>query len=99
MRECRRGEIEQPGGNDTPAPPDLGDIGQIEIEAVGGGQLLAARILQDVETFGIGLHQAIFDAVVDHLYKMTGSDGTCMDVAALHTGVAIVAPRRAWNLD
>jgi len=39
-----------------------------------GGQRLDSRVLEDVETFSIGLHQTVFDAVVDHLDEMTGPD-------------------------
>src|ERR1700759_979935 len=45
-------------------------------------------VLEDVEAFGIGLHQAIFDAVVDHLDEMPGADGAGMDVALLDAGIA-----------
>ena len=37
-------------------------------------QRLDVGVLQDVEAFGIGLHQAVFDAVVDHLDEMAGAD-------------------------
>src|ERR1700745_3829801 len=48
-------------------------------------------ILQDVEAFGIGLHQAIFDAIMDHLDEMPGADRSGMDVALLDSGVAALA--------
>src|SRR6185312_8492722 len=55
-------------------------------------QLLAACVFQDVKTFGIGLHQAVFDAVMDHLDEMAGPDRTGMEIAALDTGIALVTP-------
>ena len=41
--------------------------------SAGSTSLLA--FFEDVEAFGIGLHQAVFDAVVDHLDEMPGADG------------------------
>ena len=49
--------------------PDLGDLMQIEIE------ILA---LHDREAFGIGLHHAVLDPVVDHLGEVTRAVGTDM---------------------
>src|SRR5581483_6986638 len=60
-----------------------------------GRQRVDIGILQDVETFGIGLHQAIFDAVVDHLDEVSGADRAGMDVALLDSGVAAFAMLRA----
>jgi nucleoid-associated protein YgaU len=62
--EGLRGEVEQPGGDDAAAPPDLGDVAEVEVVLVvlGVAQrrrlrvLLVAlvgladiRLLQDVE--------------------------------------------------
>ena len=78
-----RGEIEQPGRDHAAAPPDLGDIGDVEVEAVVRRQRVDIGVLEDVEAFGIGLHQAVFDAVVDHLDEMPGADRAGMDIALL----------------
>src|SRR5450432_3540250 len=61
-------------------------------------QRLDIGILQDVETLGIGLHQAIFNAVMDHLDEMPGADGAWMDVTLLDAGVAALAARRARDV-
>src|ERR1700688_889373 len=46
-------------------------------------QRLDIGILQDIETLGIGLHQAIFDAIVNHLDEMPSADRTGVDVTLL----------------
>src|ERR1700674_4938246 len=45
--------------------PDLSDLVQVEAEL--------ALMLQDREALGVGLHHAVFDAVVDHLCEVTGA--------------------------
>ena len=56
-------------------------------------QRLDVGILQDVETLGIGLHQAVFDAVMDHLDEMPGADRAGVDVALLDARIAALAVR------
>ena len=53
------------------------------------GSFVRRLALQDVEAFGIGLHQAIFDAVVDHLDEMARARRAGMDIALL--GARILA--------
>ena len=78
-----RGEVEQPGGHHAAAPPDLGDVGEVEVEALVGRQIGRVLVLEDVEALGIGLHQAVFDAVVDHLDEVAGAGRPGMDIALL----------------
>ena len=54
-------------------------------------------VAQDVEALGIGLHQAVFDAVVHHLDEMAGAAGAGVQVAFLDAGVASLAARRRGN--
>ena len=61
-----RGQIEQPGAHDAAVAPDFGDLVQVELEL--------ALVLQDREAFGVGLHQSVLDAVVDHLGVVAGAD-------------------------
>ena len=61
-------------------------------------QCVDIGVLQDVETFGIGLHQAIFDAVVDHLDEMPGADRAGVEIALLDAGVASLPPLGARNV-
>src|SRR3546814_13262587 len=64
----RRGrEVEQPGRDHAAAPPYFGDIGKVDVEALSFRQLVRRPALEHVEPFSIGLHQTVFDAVVDHL--------------------------------
>ena len=67
LGERARAQIEQPRGDDAAAPPHLGDVGEVEVEAVSFRQRLRIRVAEDVEAFGVRLHQAVLDAVVDHL--------------------------------
>src|SRR5260370_4277636 len=62
------------------------------------GQGVDIGILQDVKTFGIGLHQAIFDAVMNHLDEVPGADRAGVDVALLDPGIASLAPAGARNV-
>src|ERR1700730_1388543 len=61
-------------------------------------QRIDIGVLQNVKTFGIGLHQAIFDAVMDHLDEMPGAYGACMNIALLDAGVASLAPGGARDI-
>ncbi len=45
-RQGRRAEIEQPGRDHAAAPPDLGDVGQVELEALVLGQFLGESLLR-----------------------------------------------------
>src|SRR4051794_22611864 len=55
-------------------------------------------VLENVKTLGIGLHQAVLDAVMDHLDEVTGADRTCMDIALLDPRVTSVAAIGPWNI-
>src|SRR5436309_12047653 len=63
-----------------------------------GGQGVDIGVLEDVETFGIGLHQTIFDAVVDHLDEVPGADGSCVNVTLFDSGIASFAAFRARDV-
>src|SRR5204862_2601436 len=63
------------------APPDLGDVGQVQIVADVFGQVFAGCILEDVEALGIGLHHSVLDAVVHHLDEVSGARGPAVDVS------------------
>src|SRR3954453_14034646 len=45
--------------------------------------------MHDLEAFGVGLHQAVLDAVVDHLRVVAGSRRAAMDVAAIGRSEAL----------
>src|SRR6202021_228843 len=96
-----------PRGNHAAASPYLGDVGQVEIVLVmfGGAQrrrfgvdrmrlLPDIRRTQNAEALGIGGHQSIFDAVVDHLDEMTRAAGSAMQVAGFGgAGGGLLSPR------
>ena len=88
-------QVEQPAGDDTAAAPDLGDRRQVEVEAVvlRLRQRSCLGVLdvvfgadvglgEDVEPFGVGSHQPVLDAVVDHLDEVS-----CTAVAAVQPTV------------
>ena len=72
--------------------------GRLSVEALVLGQLVAVLVPQDVEALGIGLHQAVFDAVVDHLDEMAGAGRAGMDIALLGARIAALAARRARDV-
>src|SRR6478609_7852733 len=55
-------------------------------------------VLENIKTLGIGLHQAVLDAVVDHLDEMSGADGTGMDITLFDARVAAIAAGRARDV-
>src|SRR5688572_28296660 len=71
--ERARRQIQQPRADDAAAPPDFGNLGEVELVAVLLGQRLARRVSQDVEAFGVRLHQPVLDAVVNHLREVPGA--------------------------
>src|SRR5262249_24615647 len=93
-RAC--GQVKQPRTDDAAAPPCLGNVGEVEIEPFVGGQGFAVCVLQNIEAFGKGLHQAIFDSVVDHLDEMSGAVRAAMEVAVFGSRIAAVPPGGTW---
>ena len=67
-------QIEQPRMTTLPRR-QTSAIRQIEIVSVVLGQLLTVGVLEDVEAFGISLHQAVLDPVVHHLHEVAGAEG------------------------
>ena len=63
-------------------------------EAVLRRDALGVGVAQNVETLGIGLHQAVFDAVVDHLDEVSGAAGPGVHVALLDAADRALAPGR-----
>src|SRR3546814_13704327 len=57
----------------------------VDVEALSFRQLVRRPALEHVEPFSIGLHQTVFDAVVDHLDEMARAGRTDVDVALLGT--------------
>jgi hypothetical protein len=43
-------------------------------------------MLEDVETFGVGGHQAVLDAVVDHFDEVSGAGRAAVQIPALRRG-------------
>src|SRR3990172_10411965 len=56
------GQVQQPGTHHAAIAPDLSNVIKIEVKFTLG--------FQDLETFSIRLHQAILDAIVNHLNEM-----------------------------
>ena len=98
LRKSGGAEIEQPGRDDAAAPPDLGDIRHVQLEALVLGQILGVLVTQDVEAFGVGLHQSVLDAVMHHLDEMPCAGRAGVDIAALGAGIAFLAARCARDI-
>ena len=50
----------------------------------------AIGMLEDVESFGIGRHDAVLDAVVDHLDEMAGAVRSAVQVALLGRAIGLL---------
>src|SRR6185369_8140627 len=95
LRQSDRRQIQQPRRDDTPAPPNLSNVCDVEIvlEMFGAAKrsrlcvrgslnVTNVRMMQHVQPFGVRSHQTILDAVVNHLHKVPRSGGTTMQVAS-----------------
>ena len=112
LGERIRGQVQQPRGDDTAASPQLGDVGQVEVVLIvlgvaqrRGLGVDRMRLLADIgraqnaETFGIGRHQPVFDAVVHHLDEMAGAVWPAMQIALLgRAGAQFLASRRGRDV-
>src|SRR5579875_135003 len=75
------GEVEQPGTDDAATAPELGNIGDVEFEAFVFGEVFGILVDHEVEAFGVGLHDAILDAVVDHFDEVAGAGRAAVQIA------------------
>src|SRR5947209_583130 len=94
LGERRSGEIEEPRGDHTAAPPGLSYIRESEVEPVLLRQRFIARVPQDIEALRVRLHQPVFDAVVDHLHEMSGAVRAGIEVALSGPWIASLPVRR-----
>ena len=72
LPERVRRELEQPRADDRAVVPQVGDRGEVE--------RVLARV-HDLEALGVGLHQPVLDAVVDHLHVVAGAGRAGVEVA------------------
>ena len=93
-----RGEIDEPRRQHAAAAPDLGDVGDRQAEAMLLGDGRVVRALHDVEALGERLHDAVLDAVVDHLDEVARADRAAVQIALLRGAGDLVAARRALDL-
>src|SRR6185503_20492662 len=66
--------------------------------ALVGGQLLGSGAAQDMEALGIGLHQAVLDAVVDHLDEAARAARPAVEIAVLNARIAPLAAGRGRDV-
>src|ERR1700722_13898918 len=98
------GEIQQPRGDHASAPPDFGDVREIEIILIVFGVaqrrglgvdcvILLADIggAQDSHALGVGSHNPVLDSVVHHLHKVSRAAGPAMKVSLLGGATDFVA--------
>ena len=69
-------QLQQPGADHGPVHPHLGDGGEVQRVVAG---------VHDLEALGVRLHQAVLDAVVDHLHVVPGARSADVEVAALRS--------------
>src|SRR5262245_41441559 len=55
-------------------------------------------IAEDAHAFGVSGHDAVFDAVVDHLDEVAGAGGAAMKVSVLRGAADLVTAWRARNI-
>src|SRR3974377_947310 len=104
-------EIQQPRGNDAAAAPDFRDIFQVKVVLIvlgvakrGGFGIDDVILLADIggandsEAFGIGSHDAVFDAVVDHLDEVAATIGATMQIPLFRGAADFVATGRARDI-
>ena len=104
IEERDGGQVQQPRGDDAAATPDLGDVGQVQIVLVvlgvaqrrgfgiDGALLLAGvGVAKDVQPLRVGGHDAVLDAVVDHLDEVARAARTAVQVAVFG-GAAYLLP-------
>src|SRR6185437_4309670 len=72
--ERARRQFAQPRTYDRALAPEVGDLGVVE---------LVLALVEQVEALGVGLHQAVLDAVVDHLHVVTRAGRAEVHPAAL----------------
>src|SRR5271165_6572869 len=103
------GEIEQPGSDNATAAPDFGDVSEVEVVLVvlgvterrgfGVGFALVGfagvGVLQDIQAFGVGGHDAVLDAVVHHFDEVARAAGAAMEIAFLGSASGFFAARSA----
>ena len=106
--ERRRGQVEEPRGDDAAAPPDLGDrrrgrsrTGSTPDRGAASSRRPPSRarlptfgVPQDVEALGVGGHEAVLDAVVHHLHEVPGAVRAAVQVALLGRAAARSRPGR-----
>lgn len=102
-----RYQVQQPRTDHAAAPPDLGDLGEIQVVLVKLGTAQRrcfgigfARVFagvgmaQNVQAFGIRGHHAVFDTVVNHLHKVPRALRAAMQEALIRGAGAGCAARR-----
>ena len=70
-------ELEQPAPHDGAVLPEGGDLREVELEGLGG--------VHELETLGVGLHEAVLDPVVHHLHEVPGAGRADVRIAALRS--------------
>src|SRR6185312_1527583 len=98
LHQRHRGEIEQPRTDDAAPPPDLGYVSKVQIILLIFRELRLIRIAEDVETFGVGLHDAVFNSVMNHLHEVASAGRPTVNVAVFRSAGDLLTAGSAWNL-
>ena len=98
LRQCHRCQVEQPGTDHAAATPHFGDVGQIQVVTDVFRQFFACGVLENIETFRVGLHDAVLDPIVHHLDEMACSGGPAVYVAFFGSSAELFASGSAWDV-
>src|SRR5260221_8480582 len=61
-------------------------------------QVFRVGAMKNIESFGVSLHQAVLNSVVEHLHKMAGAGWAAVEIAVFDGAGSVFSPRRARNV-
>src|SRR5438309_306885 len=61
-------------------------------------QLIGSCVAENIKAFGVSLHQAVFNSVVDHFHEVAGAGRAAVKVTLLGCAAKPLPSGRAWNL-
>src|SRR5579859_4948791 len=61
-------------------------------------QLLGSCVSENIKTFCVSMHQAVFDSVVYHLHEVAGAGRSAIKIALFGCAAEFFPARSAWNI-
>src|ERR1700730_12292837 len=96
--QCHCRKVEEPRTDHAAPSPKFGNVRQIEFVPISVGQPLQRCSPQNIESFGVSLHQPILDPVMDHLYEMPGTRRSAIQKALFRGTLELFASRRGRKI-